>query len=119
MPSQPSQGRGAHLRHEELDACDTQHRVDELLAHALEQVRVAEVVQVQVAQDAPPDGRRELVQHLRDQRGQADELTKGWCWVCTPASLACHRTNLQAGAPNGDSNAGRSDTLIGRTGSFQ
>lgn len=57
------------LRHEQLDARDAQQRVDELLAHALEQVRVPEVPQVEVAQDAPADGRREDVQHLCQQGG--------------------------------------------------
>ena len=49
------------LGHEELDACNAQQGIDELLAHALEQVGIAHMAQVQVAQDAPPDGRWEYM----------------------------------------------------------
>jgi hypothetical protein len=60
------QNRRAHLGHEELDARDAEQRVQELLAHALEQVGVAHVAQVQVAKNTPSDGCREYVQHLHD-----------------------------------------------------
>lgn len=67
------QNRRAHLGHEELDARDAEQRVQELLAHALEQVGVAHVAQVQVAQNTPPDGRREYVQHLHDNSRLPDQ----------------------------------------------
>ena len=70
------QNRRAHLGHEKLNARDAEQRIQKLLAHALEQVGVAHVAQVQVAQNTPSDGRREYVQHLHgnsrwpDQGGQ-------------------------------------------------
>lgn len=53
-----------HLGHEKLNARHAQQSVDELLAHALEQVGAPDLTQVQVAQDAPPNGRWEYHQHL-------------------------------------------------------
>ena len=58
---------GACLGHEQFNASNAQQGVDELLAHALEQVRVADLPQVQVPEDAPPDGGRKDHQHLQEQ----------------------------------------------------
>lgn len=79
-------GRPGHLRHEELDARNAEEGVEEFLAHALEEVGGAHVLQVQVAQDTPPNGCWEAVQHLHTS--STSHVVGTACDVCK-AHLAC------------------------------